>query len=114
MITAADGVFLLETADTGYIFRITKHGHPEHVYYGARLESPDIESLALKRTAQAGSTVAYDREDPLYCLDTMCLEWSGIGKGDYRFSPAEIKMPDEGFVVDFVYEGYSIQAGPVP
>jgi alpha-galactosidase len=114
MITIADGVFRLETADTGYIFRITKHGHLEHIYYGAKLDSPDVEALAPKRTAQAGSTVAYDREDPLYCLDTMCLEWAGIGKGDYRFSPAEIKMPDSGFVTDFVYTHHSVQAGPIP
>ncbi|MDR0289803.1 MAG: alpha-galactosidase [Treponema sp.] len=118
MISVEDGLFRLETADTGYIFRLTKHGHLEHIYYGARLASPvsvsEIEALAPKRTAQAGSTVAYDREDPLYCLDTMCLEWSGIGKGDYRYSPMEIKMPDGGFVNDFVYTHHCIKNGPMP
>ncbi|MDR0442852.1 MAG: alpha-galactosidase [Treponema sp.] len=114
MITFADNVFRLETADTGYTFRITKHGHLEHIYYGAKLPSPDIEALAHKRTAQAGSTVAYGKEDPLYCLDTMCLEWSGIGKGDYRLSPAEFKMPDGGFVTDFVYESHSVKDGYIP
>jgi alpha-galactosidase len=120
MISANNGVFCLETADTGYIFRLTKHGHLEHVYFGARLSASasllidEIEALAPKRSAQAGSTVAYDREDPLYCLDTMCLEWSGIGKGDYRYSPTEIKMPDGGFVSDFVYTHHCIKAGPIP
>ncbi|MCL1813583.1 MAG: alpha-galactosidase, partial [Treponema sp.] len=114
MITKKNGVFCLDTVGTGYIFRLTKHGHPEHIYYGDRLISPNIEALAPKRTAQAGSTVAYDREDPLYCLDTMCLEWSGIGKGDYRYSPSEIKMPDAGFVSDFVYQSHSISLGPLP
>ena len=118
MINFSDNVFRLQTDSTEYIFRVTKHGHLEHVYYGTKLAPPDsscdIESLAHKRTAQVGSAVAYDREDPLYCLDAMCLEWSGIGKGDYRFSPAEIKMPDDGFVTDFVYEGHSVKEGNIP
>jgi len=114
MITVTDNVFRLQTSDTEYIFSITKHRHLEHIYYGAILSLPDIEALAPKRTAQVGSTVAYDREDPLYCLDTMCLQWSGIGKGDYRFSPAEIKMPDGGFVTDFVYDSHSVKKGTVP
>ena len=114
MIEVLDNVFRLRTADTEYLFRRTKHGHLEHVYYGAGLASPDIEALAPKRTAQAGSTVAYDREDPLYCLDTMCLEWSGIGKGDYRYAPAEIKMPGGNFISDFVYESHALRKGAAP
>ncbi|MCL2126940.1 MAG: alpha-galactosidase [Treponema sp.] len=114
MINFSGGVFYLETACTGYIFRVTKHGHLEHIHYGLRLHEPDVEALAVKRTAQIGMTVAYDRDDPLYCLDTICLEWSGIGKGDYRYSPAEIRMPDGGFVSDFVYESHSVRAGPLP
>jgi hypothetical protein len=55
------------------------------VYYGARLgDDQPMEPLALKRTAPLGGSVAYDAGDPLYCLDAICLEWSGIGKGDYR------------------------------
>ncbi|MDR2702601.1 MAG: alpha-galactosidase [Spirochaetaceae bacterium] len=119
MITVNDGVFRLASANTEYIFRLTKFGQPEHIYYGALLAPPDsvpdIEAIAPKCTAQqGGSIVAYNRDDPLYCLDTMCLEWSGIGKGDYRYSPSEIKMPDGGFVTDFVYESHSITRGPVP
>lgn len=113
MITYDSGAFMLDTADTSYIFRITEHGHLEHIYYGARLAAPDIDALAPKRTAQIGATVAYDRKDALYSLDTICLEWSGVGKGDYRFSPAELKMPDGGFVCDFVYESHSVMKGCV-
>jgi alpha-galactosidase len=122
MISFNDNVFRLQTDNTDYLFRITKFGHLEHVYYGAKLStdneqltSKDIEALAPKRTAQAGgSVVLYDREDSLYSLDTVCLEWSGIGKGDYRFSPAEIKMPDGCFSTDFIYDSYSIKEGFIP
>ncbi|MCL2320716.1 MAG: alpha-galactosidase [Oscillospiraceae bacterium] len=114
MISENNGIFRLKTNNTEYIFRTAKYGHLEHVYYGDQLFCEDIDALTVKHTAQAGSTISYDREDPLYSLDTMCFEWSGIGKGDYRFSPCEIKMPDEGFVTDFVYKDFCIKPGSIP
>jgi len=120
MINISGNIFHLQTENTSYIFRVTKHGHLEHVYYGTKLDQfssfeSDVEALAPKRTAQAGGTiVAYDRIDQLYCLDTMCLEWSGTGKGDYRYSPSEIIMPNDGFVTDFVYDSQSVNDGAVP
>lgn len=122
MISFNEGVFRLQTDDTEYVFRLTKFGHLEHIYYGAKLTSDneqltlsDIEALACKRTAQAGgSIVAYSNDDPLYCLDTVCLEWSGIGKGDYRFSPLEMKTSNGSFTSDFVYESHSIKEGYIP
>ena len=124
MIAVNNDIFRLQTENTEYIFRKTKHGHLEHVYYGVKLTSSDtgrpdndddIEALSHKRTTQAGSTtVAYDREDPTYCLDAMCLEWSGIGKGDYRYSPSEIKMPDNSFVSDFIYVSHNVKSGFIP
>lgn len=101
-------IFWLDTDHTSYIFRITPYGHPEHIYYGPLLTRQPVEALALKRTAVIGSAVLYDPSDPLYCLDHLCLEWSGIGKGDYRYSPTEIKMPDGSFTNDLLYSTYHI------
>ncbi len=106
--------FWLDTDRTSYIFRITPYGHPEHIYYGPRLTRQPVEALALKRSAVIGASVLYEPSDPLYCLDHLCLEWSGIGKGDYRFSPSEIKMPDLSFTSDFTYQSYHIIDGCVP
>lgn len=106
--------FHLETVDTMYIFHITKFGHVEHIYYGEKLFAPDIDALLMKHTAQSGSTIAYDLSDSIYTLDNICLEWSGIGKGDYRYSPSELKMPDQGFVTDFIYENHSVTKGNLP
>ncbi len=112
MIAFAEGVFKLSTRSASYWLRITRFGHLEHIYYGNRLpEDQPVEPLAVKRTAQIGSSVLYSPEDETYCLDTLCLEWSGIGKGDYRNTPAEIKMPDGTYTTDFVYEGHRIVEG---
>ncbi|MCL2764985.1 MAG: alpha-galactosidase [Treponema sp.] len=117
MITINNDIFRLQTDNTEYVFRRTKHDHLEHIYYGTILDSScsDVEALAVKRSAQAGATtVSYGKDDPLYCLDTMCLEWSGIGKGDYRLSPAEIKMPSGSFTSDFIYESHDVKKGCIP
>jgi alpha-galactosidase len=108
MIEYSDGVFRLTTNETSYWFRVTKFGHLEHIHYGPRLRDQNPEGLALKRT---GGPVVYDESDPEYGLDRLCLEWSGIGRGDYRHSPAELKMPDGTFVCDFIYKSLRILPG---
>lgn len=114
MISYLDGTFRLDTANTSYIFRVSKFGHLETIHYGELLQDQSLEAIILKHTAVIGSTVAYDASDPLYSLDTLTLEWSGIGKGDYRHSPAEIRMPDGSFVTDFKYKDHRIVDGCIP
>ncbi len=114
MIEEKGSVFYLTTDETSYWFRITDFGHLEHIHYGERLALHDPQALVLKRTALIGSSVVYDPQDPTYCLDNMCLEWSGIGRGDYRHSPAEIKMPDGSFCSDFIYKAHCIFPGAPP
>lgn len=114
MIDYSENVFRLTTQNTSYWFRITPFGHPEHIHYGPRLMEQSPDALVLKRTAAIGSSVCYDPSDPNYCLDNLCLEWSGIGRGDYRHSPAELKMPDGTFTSDFRYRSYRILSGYVP
>jgi alpha-galactosidase len=43
----------------------------------------------------------------------LCLEWSSIGKGDYRNMPVEIKMPDGTYTADFIYRSHSISKGSI-
>jgi len=114
VIKAIGKEFYLQTIGTSYWFRVTKFGHLEHTYFGPRLEVQDQQPLALKRSAQTGSTVAYDQSDVTYSLDTLPLEWSGNGYGDYRFSPAELVMPDGSFSHDFKYQMHKIIKGYLP
>ncbi|MBN1778341.1 MAG: alpha-galactosidase [Clostridiales bacterium] len=115
MIYTQNGEFQLNTKTTSYWFRVTKYKHLEHVYYGGRLpDNQEIEPLLVKRVTPMGGTVAYDKDDNTYCLDSLCLEWSGIGKGDYRDTPAEIKMPDETFTADFRYQSHGVRDGCMP
>lgn len=108
MIQIQDGVFSLHTDHTSYIFDVTPNGHLRHIYYGRSLPVADVPSLALKTNITLGTTVDYAADTPNYSLDVLLLEWSGIGKGDYRHSPTEMILPDGSFVSDFVYSHYEI------
>lgn len=115
MISVKDRVFRLDTVDTTYLFRVTKFGHLEHIYYGPRLvPGEDARVLAQKNIVPMGNSVVYDEADEIYSLDQMYLEWSDNGRGDYRQSPTELKMPDGTFVSDFVYASHEIREGSVP
>ena len=113
-ITYENGVFALDTRRTSYIFRVTKFRHLEHIHYGEHVEISDAQPLASKHDIQLGSSVMYDTADDNYCLDNLCLEWSGVGRGDYRQTPVEAKMPDGSFSSDFLYESHDIVPGCVP
>lgn len=113
-ITYENGVFALDTRRTSYIFRVTKFRHLEHIHYGEHVEISDAQPLASKHDIQLGSSVMYDTADDNYCLDNLCLEWSGVGRGDYRQTPVEAKMPDGSFSSDFLYESHEIVPGCVP
>jgi alpha-galactosidase len=111
MIQIFDSIFKLNTRDTSYVLAITDKGHVEHIYYGKRLPDENFEALRLKNTIMLGTTVDYEGQDVGYSMDTMLLEYSGIGKGDFRHSPIELIMPDGSFVCDFVYDSYSVSEG---
>lgn len=105
MISVKNGLFHLQTAHTSYIFDVTRGGKPRHLYYGQRLENGDVAALAVKNTILLGSQVCHS---PGECLDDILLEYSEVGRGDYRHAPMECVMPDGSFVTDFVYEYFDI------
>ena len=108
MIEIKKKVFKIDTQNTSYIFTLSSQGHPIHIYYGSRLPRADVEALGIKNNITLGSTVDYT---PGYNLDSQLLEYSGIGKGDYRHSPMECILPDGSFTTDFVYEGHRVTEG---
>ena len=111
MIKIENGIYHLSTKSTSYIFKLDTYGHLTHVHYGTRVADGDTEALALKNNITLGSAVEYTADSTSYCLDTELLEYSGIGKGDYRHAPIELIMPDGSFVCDFVYSSHEVIDG---
>ncbi|MDR0489112.1 MAG: hypothetical protein LBG99_06940 [Propionibacteriaceae bacterium] len=107
-------MFHLDTRNSSYWFRITEHGYLEHLHYGVRLpQDQDPTALAIKRTMEIGTSIAYKEIDPTYQLDHLCLEWSGIGMGDFRTSPCEIVTGDDSYSTDFRYREHEWVPGPM-
>ena len=114
MIECSDKVFRLATDHTAYLFRVTPFGHLEHLHYGGPVSLADGGALAAKTTIARGSSILYDESSDTYCLDDLALEWSGVGKGDFRNPPAELTLPDGAFTNDFIYVSHETKAGPLP
>ena len=108
MIEINEKVFKLHTRRTTYAFRISE-GYPEHLYYGRRIPDTDLTAAAMKNTIDLGSTVK--AEGSKFFLERNLLEYSGVGRGDYRHSPIELLMPDGSFVCDFIYDSHRIIDG---
>lgn len=113
-ITRSENLFLLRTGSTAYLLLINEYGHPEHLHYGAPVTFADANALRYKRTMPYGTEVLYAEDDTTYCLDNLPLEWSGIGKGDFRVSPIELELPDGTYTCDFVFSSAELLPGALP
>lgn len=109
-----DRTFLLNTENSSYLLMVNEHGHIEQLHYGTPVRLEDAQALRYKRTMPYGSEVMYAPEDDSYCLDNVPLNWSGIGKGDFRLPPLELQMPDGSYVSDFVFERFELREGVYP
>lgn len=117
MIQTFENAFVLHTDNTTYAIRLLPTGQPEHLYYGRRIHADkeeDLLSLTEKHRFQPGDSVVYDKEHQEYTLNDMCLEVSGLGKGDQREPFLELTHSDGSFTTDFVFKEYETGTGKEP
>lgn len=106
MIFAENNVVVLETKNTSYLFYADETGNLVHLYYGPKLDrrADAIKALIPKVQNQNGCSVIADVKAPNLCLDDVCLEMSGRGKGDMREPFVELLYPDGSSTSDFRFE----------
>lgn len=102
-----DNFIQLNTKNTSYIFRITKRGDAEHLYYGKRVPDGDWQPMVEKRSLLLVNSL-YPSDDISYGIDDMSFEYSFAHRGDSR-ACAMLLKDDKGEVFDFVFD--SIQKG---
>ncbi len=107
MICETNGVFHMQTEAYSYLFKINSYGLPEHIHFGAPVKTQDAFALSCRPGLGWGTNIVLNPEDPASCPDTMALEWSGSGRGDYRESPLELS----GISSDFRYDSFRILEG---
>lgn len=98
-----EGYYQLDTKNTSYCFRVLPTGQLEHLYYGRKVRVGSPEVLAQQHAFAPGNTVIYDDRNAAYSLEDVCLEMSGLGKGDIREPMIELVASDGSSTTDFVF-----------
>jgi alpha-galactosidase len=105
MIRRDGELFILDTLDTTYCFRVRPSGHLEHLYYGTKINlSGGYEAIIEKTKFLGGNQIAYSKDFPNLGLEDICLEMSSYGKGDIREPFIEITHVDGASTCDFLFK----------
>ena len=108
-------VLHLHTHNTSYLIALLPTGQPANLYYGPRLaDQPHWDELLPAPAAGYGTMVTYDKNYPSFGLDDVCLETSGLGKGDFREPMIELEAADGQRATDFVLTGWKQYEGRQP
>lgn len=87
MISCNNGNFSIQTEAYSYLFRINAYGLPEHLYFGPPVLDSDGPAFACRPGIGWGCSLLLSDRDLASSPDTMALEWSSSGRGDFRESP---------------------------
>lgn len=102
--------FCIETKNTMYQMKVDEYGVLKHIWYGARTDC-DMEYL-LDYPDVGFSGNIYDAcNQRNYSLDTMPLEYSSGGIGDFRLSAVSAVHSDGTNALDLRYQGYFTKKG---
>ena len=103
----------IDTENTSYIMDVMPTGQLRHLYFGRRLRRQgDYSALIQKDDVPSyGTLVAHSQNQPNIGLDDQCLEYSGLGKGDFREPMINLVFPDGSTTTDFRYISHESIAG---
>ena len=101
-------IFHLKSRDFSYILHVLDEGYVVHRYFGKKVRtfSPDNKITYLDRAFSPNPT----SQDRTFSLDTLALEYSSNGLGDFRTSAIEVRN-DKGTALDLRYQGHRIFKG---
>ena len=117
MIRQLDKVFVLDTKNTTYAFRLMESGHLEHLYYGEKIDiidARDAESLMEKQAFVPGSSTVYNEKNPNFSIENIRLEMSSYGKGDIHEPFVELTHADGSYTSDFIFDSATVREGKTP
>lgn len=84
-VTDQQMIFHLQTKQTSYIMAVKNNKYLAHVYWGKRIQSPDISHVLLMRGTCFDVMEPTEKEGEETCsLDYLRQEYPTGGDGDYR------------------------------
>ena len=101
-------LFHLKSRDFSYILQVLDEGYVVHRYFGKKIKrfSPDNKITYLDRAFSPNPT----SQDRTFSLDTLALEYSSNGLGDFRTAAIEVRNA-KGTALDLRYQGHRIYKG---
>lgn len=102
-------VFHLQTKHTSYIMKVVGGKYLAHVYWGQKIQTPDMENSQLNRFI--GFSAVTDNEDKTYSLDFVCQEYPTGCSTDYRIPAVSVVFEDGSRDTQLLYQNYRIELG---
>ena len=104
-------LFILNTANTTYTFKLLENGTLEHLYYGPAIDVTGSDGLCEHHAFPPGNSSIYSREYGNFSPEDMRYEYSASGKGDIREPMIEAVYADGSRTTDPVYDSYELVSG---
>ncbi len=102
-------IFNLETKNSMYQMKVDKYNVLKHLWYGSKT-STDMEYL-LDYPDVGFSGQINEVDDSTYSLDTLPVEYSCFGVGDFRVPAISVIHSNGSDAIDLRYQSYSIKKG---
>lgn len=105
-------VIHIDTKNTSYIMDVLETGELQNLHYGKKLRKMrDYYALKPKNHVPYGTMVYTSPDYPNIGLDNQCLEYSGLGKGDFREPAVELAFCDGSMTTNFLYKSHRSYKG---
>ena len=102
-------VFMLHTENTTYSMAIVDDCYLEHLYYGSKIQSPNIRYIL--REDEPPFVPSKNLREKEAFLDCALMEYPESGMGDYRESAICIRSVNGHRGSELCYSGYTIEEG---
>jgi alpha-galactosidase len=104
-------LFTIHTKNSSYQCMIGPHDFLLHLYYGKRVDDQNMDYLIFSRDRGFSGNPYEAGKNRDFSLDTLPLEYSGAGNGDYRISAASVINTGGSMALDLRYKSHTITKG---
>lgn len=107
IINEEQQIFHLQTRNTSYIMKIVEGKYLSHVYWGKKMDTPDMDNAQVNRVMGFSPI----EKDSSITRDFLCQEYpTGCGT-DYRIPALSALYDDGSRIVELKYDSFTVKTG---
>ena len=104
-------LFILNTQNTSYVFKLLENGQLEHLYYGPAIEVLSSDGLCESHVFPPGNSSVYSSGYGNFSPEDIRYGYSAPGKGDIRETMIGAVYADGSRSIDPVYVSHEVMSG---